>query len=510
MLQRRRCKCCVWGIFILVISISVFYLTSRANFNGYVDAVHTYPDFRKYAKNVGDTLSGGLGWDDAAQAGRGGEGVPDSLDGVTLRLLMDADSKGYNPVKLDKSNTTKIISSSQENLTLNKVPQISDGQNVKVQEGGVEEGAKVKDQSANGIGYKLSVSYDKQVPSGGGPINTAVENTETKSNDIAINKTTDKLPQDQDSVKPTHILIVTNRRSGSSFLGQIFNQNPDIFFHFEPLKVTEWKKELYPNATELLRNMLKCNFDGTPFLLDMYNKEILHRDSSKALTSPPLCDLTTIESSLIKPVRGCPPLNTKAVTYVCNKHKHITIKMIRMYSLSALEDVIRDPDLNVKVLHLVRDPRGIYTSRVKAEHKPLTLGEALDHDVTYTCRRMKRNLAFLTEMPDWLQGRYLRVRYEDLAQDPKIWSQRLYDFSGLGPVPSAVTQWISANTHGSNSDAYSTQRNSSSTAQAWRKGVPLDIVQRMQDICRPLLGDLGYLEVSTDTELRNISHSLVV
>jgi len=34
------------------------------------------------------------------------------------------------------------------------------------------------------------------------------------------------------------VLIVTEYRSGSSFIGEIFNRNPDIFYLFEPLLLT--------------------------------------------------------------------------------------------------------------------------------------------------------------------------------------------------------------------------------------------------------------------------------
>ena len=32
-----------------------------------------------------------------------------------------------------------------------------------------------------------------------------------------------------------NLIILSSLRSGSSFLGQLFNQNPSIFYYFEPL-----------------------------------------------------------------------------------------------------------------------------------------------------------------------------------------------------------------------------------------------------------------------------------
>ena len=45
----------------------------------------------------------------------------------------------------------------------------------------------------------------------------------------------------------TRVVLVTYYRGGSTFLGEIFNQNPDVFYWFEPLA---WN--VYHRATKLL------------------------------------------------------------------------------------------------------------------------------------------------------------------------------------------------------------------------------------------------------------------
>ena len=527
MLQRRRCRCCVSCIIILVISISVFYFSSirSISVNSYID-VSKYPDFRKYAKNIGETLDTVINRDDD-------EG--NVLNGVPLRLLMKdgVDTPKYDPSKINgadkfvprKSGTEEengahdvpkegaendLKEKSSKNYVNRLPPQlvVINGVNEKVEDSpdGKEVIEKVdQNRPISILNVKMSDPPNKDIPKD----NAQVKGQEELDQET-IAETLVKVPNKFD-VKPTHIVIVTNRRSGSSFLGQIFNQNPDVFFHFEPLKVMEWKKEWYPNATNLIQNMMKCKFDDTPFLMEMYNHEMLHRESSKVLTSPPLCDLTKIHGRL-KPVNFCPKLTNDLAMDVCKRYKHVVVKMIRMYSISSLEEVVRDPALNVKVIHLVRDPRGIHISRAKAEKKILTLGTELDKALQYICRRMKGNLDFTKSAPVWLEGKYIRVRYEELAENPTEWAQKLYNFTGLGMLPKEVQYWINANTQSSSGNAYSTQRNSAMTAQAWRKDVSFDIVQHMQDIklCRPVLSELGYLEVFNEVELKNLSHSVVV
>ena len=49
------------------------------------------------------------------------------------------------------------------------------------------------------------------------------------------------------------IVLITMYRAGSTFFGELFNQNPDIFYHFEPLTLFGYDQ---PNMEHKLR-MLK-------------------------------------------------------------------------------------------------------------------------------------------------------------------------------------------------------------------------------------------------------------
>lgn len=318
-------------------------------------------------------------------------------------------------------------------------------------------------------------------------------------------------------VLPVHLLIVTQRRSGSSFLGQIFNQNPWVFFHFEPLKLLEIQKNVYPNASSLLANLLKCRFDRTPHLTDFYNHETLHRMSSKVLCSPPLCvtnvDYNKMRSSTVK---KCGPLEAEVMTNLCNVYPHKVVKLIRLYSVESLTPLLKDKDINLKVIHLLRDPRGTLSSRSKEDPKrtkALSLGKSLSHDAAYICRRMRHNFNFARNNPELLRGRYLRVRYEDIATDPEGWTAALYKFAGMGDVPVNVHNWIQQNTRESTSEAsrdiYSTHRNSSANAQAWRHHVTFPVVKEIQKYCGEVMEEVGYRQVKEAGDLQRTDLSFV-
>ena len=44
--------------------------------------------------------------------------------------------------------------------------------------------------------------------------------------------------------------LITMYRAGSTFTGEIFNQNPDVFYHFEPLILFGGEQvEMYTNIS---------------------------------------------------------------------------------------------------------------------------------------------------------------------------------------------------------------------------------------------------------------------
>ena len=55
-------------------------------------------------------------------------------------------------------------------------------------------------------------------------------------------------------------VLLTYYRSGSSFLGQLFNQHPDVFYHFEPLFPFTRDCSSYSPAFKVRKNQSILNF----------------------------------------------------------------------------------------------------------------------------------------------------------------------------------------------------------------------------------------------------------
>ena len=116
--------------------------------------------------------------------------------------------------------------------------------------------------------------------------------------------------------------------------------------------------------------------------------------------------------------------------------------------VEGLEKMAEDNNLDLKIIFLARDPRGIYSSRLKIYDSEKT-GNSKIHDfqkkmVNDVCRHT-RNFFEKRESSPWLKKQSLIVRYEDLALNPEDKSEEILKFSGLN-YNEKISKWIKSNT----------------------------------------------------------------
>lgn len=206
-----------------------------------------------------------------------------------------------------------------------------------------------------------------------------------------------KNPGNLSSVRETmahekqHIYVHATWRTGSSFLGELFNQHPDVFYLYEPM----WHlwQALYPGDAEslqgalrdMLRSLFRCDFSvlqlytpsGDPAAraadtTNLTTAALFHWRTNKVICSPPLCPgapRTRAEVGLVEDTaceRSCPPVALRALEAECRKYPVVVIKDVRLLDLGVLVPLLRDPGLNLKVVQLFRDPRAVHNSRLKS------------------------------------------------------------------------------------------------------------------------------------------------
>ncbi|XP_023663942.1 carbohydrate sulfotransferase 3-like isoform X2 [Paramormyrops kingsleyae] len=337
-----------------------------------------------------------------------------------------------------------------------------------------------------------------------------------------------------------HILLMATTRTGSSFVGEFFNQQGgNMFYLFEPLWHVEKMLTLETGGTnasasakayrDVLQQLFFCDFTLLESFLeplpnDHITTTLFRRESSNSLCEKPVC------SPFVKKVferfhcktRRCGPLNLTLASESCHQKDHRAIKTVRVRQLETLRPLVENPSLDVKLIQLVRDPRAVLASRMvafSAKYKNWKKW-AVDGEVPVddeevkklkgNCDNIKASAELGLKQPDWLQRRYMLVRYEDIARYPMQKAAEMYGFTGI-PFTPQVKKWILKNTQASKeaSGVYSTQKNSSEQVEKWRFSIPFKLAKVVQRVCGSTMKLFGYRFVNNEAMLTDKSISLI-
>ncbi|XP_040264879.1 carbohydrate sulfotransferase 6-like [Bufo bufo] len=337
--------------------------------------------------------------------------------------------------------------------------------------------------------------------------------------------------------KKVHLLILSTWRSGSSLLGQFFSQHPDVFYLMEPAWHV-WQSlphysahVLHMSVRDMVRSVFKCDMS----VFDTYMKSeknisaLFQWYSSKALCAPPACH--SFSRYNITNETACKKLcgndSFSKIEETCDKYTHIVVKEVRFFDITVLYPLLKDPSLNLKILHLVRDPRAVGKSRGRA---PRALagdnGIVLDtngtkiNDTNYeVLRKICESHVNMYKIasykpPPFLKGKYMLVRYEDLVRNPLKKVEELYKFANL-QLTDQLAQWIYNITHGEGpakrKEAFeTTTRNALNVSVAWRGVLPFEKVRQIQDVCKEAFTTLKYQFMNSEAEQQDMSRDFIL
>ncbi|XP_044283804.1 carbohydrate sulfotransferase 6-like [Varanus komodoensis] len=332
-----------------------------------------------------------------------------------------------------------------------------------------------------------------------------------------------------------HILILSSWRSGSSFLGQLFSQHPDVFYLMEPAwhvwaaMQQNSAKVLHMAVRDLVRSVFKCDmsvFDAyMPWKRNL--SDLFQWAVSRALCTNPACEyfqrIEITSENACKTLCGKYPFSK--VEEACKTYSHVVLKEVRFFDLKVLYPLLTDPSLNLKIIHLVRDPRAVVKSREQsakalARDNGIVLGmngTKLEDSQYKVLKEICRSHVQIYETatlkpPGFLKDRYLMIRFEDLVRDPLAEITAIYKFADL-QLSNKLENWIYNITHGHGpsrkKEAFLiTSRDAVNVSQAWRNVLSFQKVKRVQEVCKGALNILGYQLVESEKEQKDLSIDL--
>ena len=335
----------------------------------------------------------------------------------------------------------------------------------------------------------------------------------------------------------TNLLIIAHARTGSSYLGKLFDAHPGVFYMYEPLFMLQGTtlrhSLLYEQAAlKLLQDIFRCDFAEQDEFISFLSSLPLQRFSSKFLFEPFCTSFSSNGNQAHSRKYLCQKLTPRNVSHVCNNQAHTVVKILshriplRVQTLHFLFKNVN----NLKVIHLVRDPRAVANSISRIgwptsdKFRLSTEASSLQLNIKRFCLSMIKELQFILEAEVTFPRRYCLQGYEALVQNPLREAQELYKFAGI-PFSYKTRNWIiqgddiagirarrsypdSTGHPDSTSHPYTTghpystvRTNARQLVDSWRTQLGRQGTKLVEQHCLPVLRLLGYHKVFSEKDL---------
>ncbi|RXG73900.1 Carbohydrate sulfotransferase 1 [Armadillidium vulgare] len=269
-------------------------------------------------------------------------------------------------------------------------------------------------------------------------------------------------------------------RSGSTFLGQLLQTHPGVFQHYEPLSYIGVKqvrsgKDAFL-AQQVIHRLLDCQYEKLPdymnytktHLLEMMGQNVPIWNACKNGPNKMVCaDQTFLSES-------------------CQMFPIQLVKTVRL-RLNLTQLLLNDDKLRVKVLFLVRDPRGIMSSRYSSVDWCSKETECGSPEVL--CQDMQGDLKVASVFEKLYPERFMKLSYEELAGNTVEEVTKLLSFLGL-EFTSSIKDYLNEHTSTNKDAPWSTARKSSERITLWKKNLSKEQIQEIQNACGKILQDL--------------------
>lgn len=291
--------------------------------------------------------------------------------------------------------------------------------------------------------------------------------------------------------EPLQIVISTTWRSGSTFLEELLASHPAVYNHYEPLMQFGLRQirdgDDSDKAQKLVHSLLLCNYNGQD---DYINTAVKIRDMfSRNTVLWQFCSSDDYGDAMC--------YNESFLRGACRLFPWATMKLVRL-RLKLLRPVLEDQKLNVRIVYLVRDPRGVINSRVGT----VKWCSSKDcNDPSYLCADMDDDLTAAIQLQKDFPGRVYTLRYEDLSLNPVNKTKELLDYLGLDFDPK-MKEFLDSHTTKNYDKPWSTSRESKKRVTYWVTKLDDYRLKAVQDACSPVMKRFGYLPIDSN---KNIS-----
>lgn len=282
------------------------------------------------------------------------------------------------------------------------------------------------------------------------------------------------------NTRNTVYILLSQPRSGSSWVGSFFDAHEDVFFVYEP-----FHPKAYENSdqhlstevmqTEILKSLCTCSFTTIAPAHGLHHK-------SKALDRA---------KGIIKSM----PPDPEKMSSECKASRYTVAKILQLADPQIISTVSRLAQCDIHIAHLIRDPRPSILSRMTTfkrffsdqdeitEFTELMVQDSAD----LICREMMSRVEGLSSLPF-----YNSFKFEELKQNPVSGAKAL--FAGLEipwteGVESHVEQSSQGSSHGG---GFGIVKDSANVGREWREDLPKEFRAAIELSCKDMMEYFKY------------------
>lgn len=305
------------------------------------------------------------------------------------------------------------------------------------------------------------------------------------------------------------ILLFGLPRSGTTWMGKLFDSHPDTLYRHEPDSVRKLSIPLFPEKEDAPRYLEE---------LEQFIASLARMRSPEVVGKQPLFPKNYQTATGLAAYRASVVV-AKAASRV---HRHFPCVFRPTGSNGRLANVVwKSVESSgrlgvcikalpqVRAIHLIRHPCGVMASRLRGataqgfgrsntktnsqwvlklllatkagQARGLHLGDIrnLTPEEQATWRWMLIQEKILADVSG--SGRVLTIRYEDVCSEPIRMTRRMFEFAGLD-WQSQTERFVLASTQASDSDYYSVFKNPQASAERWRSELSPQVIERVERI----------------------------
>uniref|UniRef100_A0A2A4JKF2 Sulfotransferase domain-containing protein n=1 Tax=Heliothis virescens TaxID=7102 RepID=A0A2A4JKF2_HELVI len=289
--------------------------------------------------------------------------------------------------------------------------------------------------------------------------------------------------------RPLQSLIISTWRSGTTFLGELLNAIPGTYYHYEPLLKYGIIQIRGPpesdQALSTIRAMLKCNYDG---LKDYFEYGSKHWNQFSHNTR--LWDHCKYKKELC--------CDAEFTSRLCKLFPFHAMKVVRL-RLRLIQEILDDKELNVKVILLIRDPRGVMQSR---QHRNFCQPAPDCWEPSLVCADMISDYVAAGRIQQQYPDSLLVLRYEELALKPNLTTHRILKFLRLSATQS-IDEFLQSHTNVEVAGVSSTFRVSRDVPFRWKNALDFSYVDEIQMACKEAMLLWGYKLANNETHMKS-------